>query len=697
MTYSASMVSSAPAPADFFIDSATGQLTLVSIPDAHGELVLRVLADDGQSADATWSQDISVTVASVNDAPQVVAVPIIPTLVTGLPVAVNIAAAFSDIDGDALTFTATQLPASLGLSVDGQLSGIPQPVDAVAGGLPVTVTAVDGSSATALLELVLIVLDPDTDGDGLSDYQEMLSGFDPQDSDSDGDGFADSLEMLVNFDATDQVLFVREDGDDGATGTTPETALATLDGLTRRINTVAVPGQRVIGLIEAAGIPYSGNLSIGPTESEHVIIGSVTVNDGVVALHSGEVPQTTLKADSRRIVQLQGCQSCTLHHLRFEDSAGALSAINSNVFLGQVHIVNQYVSGNGAALLLEGGEVVIHQSHIAANVAVGRGGAIFATGQSPQVLVRDSIITGNYAFDRGAVLAQNGGDAQLLNTLITGNGAAQAPFAALSRDATVRVTGSTLAYNFVAQTASNVLYAVDRGSRLIPIDNVVVKNRNVVNLDAGITPGASDGGFNLVANGHGVFAGDIETTAGADFIGNYVLGGSLNAGIDSASASATALEPGNRFSVWNSRLPDTGIADRGFHVRGPALSQNNYTVVAAYRDGFGYRHEAYEVDLIIRNDGEPLASGHRVRVGTSAVSPPGQVAGPSLVGVDVGIETITAIDLGSGTFRIWLSADHQPENDRLIVLIDDQTEGVDVIPTCGGSTCNRGPIRTNRR
>ncbi|NNF17751.1 MAG: hypothetical protein HKN70_13485, partial [Gammaproteobacteria bacterium] len=337
VTYSASMVSSAPAPADFSIDSASGQLTLVSTPDVHGELVLRVLADDGQSTDATWSQDISVTVASVNDAPQVVAVPMIPTLVTGSPVAVNIAAAFSDVDDDALTFAATQLPASLGLSVAGQLSGIPQPVDAVAGGLLVTVTAVDGSGATALLELVLTVLDPDTDGDGLSDYQEMLSGFDPQDSDSDGDGYADSLELLVNFDATDQVLFVREDGDDSATGTTPETALATLDGLTRRITTVAVRGQRVIGLIEAANSPYTGNLSIGPTESEHVIIGSVTVNDGVVALHSGEVPQTTLKADSRRIVQMQGCQSCTLHHLRFEDSAGALSAINSNVFLGQVH------------------------------------------------------------------------------------------------------------------------------------------------------------------------------------------------------------------------------------------------------------------------------------------------------------------------------------------------------------------------
>lgn len=61
-----------PEVADFVnlaIDPASGQLNLTAIPNANGSGIFTITADDGQTENNTYSQDITITVDPVNDAP----------------------------------------------------------------------------------------------------------------------------------------------------------------------------------------------------------------------------------------------------------------------------------------------------------------------------------------------------------------------------------------------------------------------------------------------------------------------------------------------------------------------------------------------------------------------------------------------------------------------------------------------------
>ena len=141
-------VTSATAPNGTVVINANGTITYTPKPDFNGTDIITYKISDGQGGTATAT--VTVTVNAVNDVP--LAKPLsgqtnLDSQVISLPVA----SAFSDPDGDTLTFAATGLPAGLAINaVTGVISGtINHSASQINGGVyTVTVTANDGKGGT---------------------------------------------------------------------------------------------------------------------------------------------------------------------------------------------------------------------------------------------------------------------------------------------------------------------------------------------------------------------------------------------------------------------------------------------------------------------------------------------------------------------------------------------------------------------
>jgi len=135
--------------------SAAGILTGMPSNDEVGSYSVVVTATD--SSAASVSKSFQLIVVNANDAPTVIAPLSDDTVNEETAYARDISGAFTDIDGDSLTFSATGLPASLSMSTAGQITGVT--VHADVGNHSVTVTAQDPSGATVQDQFNLQVLD----------------------------------------------------------------------------------------------------------------------------------------------------------------------------------------------------------------------------------------------------------------------------------------------------------------------------------------------------------------------------------------------------------------------------------------------------------------------------------------------------------------------------------------------------------
>jgi Domain of unknown function (DUF4347)/Putative Ig domain/Bacterial Ig domain len=144
LTYSATGL-----PPGFVIDAVTGEITgvLSKLASTQSPYSVTVTADDGQGGTTTST----FLIVSANDAPVTVpAKAILPqNSPDGAAISINISGAFTDPNGDPLTYSAVGLPSGLVInSVTGVISGTLDNLASATGLYSVNVTVTDSKGAT---------------------------------------------------------------------------------------------------------------------------------------------------------------------------------------------------------------------------------------------------------------------------------------------------------------------------------------------------------------------------------------------------------------------------------------------------------------------------------------------------------------------------------------------------------------------
>ena len=150
----------------FNIDASTGAVRFKTAPnfearlDAGADNVYNVQITAADTFGQTAARDVAIQVTNVNEAPTGAAIgPKIVALNVAQGGAVSVASAFSDVDaGDALSFSATGLPAGLSLGTDGRLTGTATALTPAGTPATVTVTATDTLGLTATQTFALSVV-----------------------------------------------------------------------------------------------------------------------------------------------------------------------------------------------------------------------------------------------------------------------------------------------------------------------------------------------------------------------------------------------------------------------------------------------------------------------------------------------------------------------------------------------------------
>ncbi|WP_019990668.1 putative Ig domain-containing protein [Rudanella lutea] len=122
-------------------------------PTVSGSFNVTVTANDGQGGTVSDDFVLNVSPAAGNQPPTLVGLGIASPQsgTVGIPFTSTVSGAFSDPNGNPLTFTAMGLPAGLSISPSGVISGTPT----VSGSFNVTVTANDGQGGTVSDDFVL--------------------------------------------------------------------------------------------------------------------------------------------------------------------------------------------------------------------------------------------------------------------------------------------------------------------------------------------------------------------------------------------------------------------------------------------------------------------------------------------------------------------------------------------------------------
>jgi large repetitive protein len=272
-------VTSASAPNGVVVINADGTLVYTPNPDFNGTDTITYTISDGNGGTATAT--VTVTVTPVNDVP--VATPIaaqndVDAEIISLP----IASSFSDVDGDALTFTATGLPTGLMISPDGLISGTIDPAASQFNGgvYTVTVTANDGNGGTVTQTFTWTITNPapvatDDIATTVEDAPVTIAVL-ANDTDADGDVLtvttaaasngvvvinADGTLLYTpntNFNGTDTITYTISDGN-GGTSTATVTISVTPDNDAPTSN-ATIPPQTNLDADEIS-LPVGGNFS----------------------------------------------------------------------------------------------------------------------------------------------------------------------------------------------------------------------------------------------------------------------------------------------------------------------------------------------------------------------------------------------------------------------------------------------------
>ena len=241
-------VSTASAANGTVVINANGTITYTPNANFNGTDTITYTISDGNGG--TAQATVTVTVAPVNDAPTVVAPLPAQNDADGSVVSVATAGNFTDLDGDALTFTATGLPAGLSINATGVISGtIDKNASQPAGGLyTVVVTASDGKGGTVSSTFTWTVTNPGpvavNDAALTNEDTPVTVAVLTNDSDPDGDALTVTTASAANgtvvinangtitytpnanFNGTDTITYTISDGNGGTAQATVTVTVA---------------------------------------------------------------------------------------------------------------------------------------------------------------------------------------------------------------------------------------------------------------------------------------------------------------------------------------------------------------------------------------------------------------------------------------------------------------------------------------
>ncbi|GLQ30236.1 hypothetical protein GCM10007876_07140 [Litoribrevibacter albus] len=245
-------------------DNGDGTQTYTPNTDFNGSdsFTYSVLDDSSESSDTVT---VDITVLSVNDAPTISGT---PTTDIVQDESYSFTPTLGDVEADALTVTATNLPNWLTLdAATGTLTGSTAIVGTYS---DIVLTVSDGSANTSLASFSINV-EADTDRDGVSDAL---------DSDDDNDGMTDEFELANNFNPLDSSDANGDADGDGVTN---------LEEQTQNTNPLADDYPPVFSALAALDINATGLFTEFPTLTPPEAIDGL---DGVVTatLESDQTP-----------------------------------------------------------------------------------------------------------------------------------------------------------------------------------------------------------------------------------------------------------------------------------------------------------------------------------------------------------------------------------------------------------------------
>ncbi|WP_407309719.1 Ig-like domain-containing protein [Pseudomonas sp. nanlin1] len=245
-----------------------GSYTYTPEANYHGadSFSYRVVDADGGVATAV----VSLTIAAVNDAPTALGSVPAQSANDSAPFSLNLASAFTDVDGDTLSYSASGLPAGLSIDANGLISGTlgsSASADGLNGGgqYNVTVSARDADGATVQQSFVLIVSNPapSSANSALSTAEDTPLAGNLLASDVDGD----RLTFTASIGPSHGTLVLNADG---SYLYTPDANFNGSDSFTYQVTDA-----------DGATVSATVSLSVTPVNDAPVALGSVAAQTGV--------------------------------------------------------------------------------------------------------------------------------------------------------------------------------------------------------------------------------------------------------------------------------------------------------------------------------------------------------------------------------------------------------------------------------